>query len=105
MPTPWSRLPGEQAVWYPPPTPSRAHTKKVYGALQAREGDFNFIFNRIFKGAVAPLDPLEGQLSQRESRDLAPRLGTQVPNGHPWLPLWGSLRAGGTRPATDRTGR
>ena len=43
MPTPWSRLPGEQAVWYPPPTPSRAHTKKVYGTLQAREGDFNFI--------------------------------------------------------------
>src|SRR5699024_12291457 len=34
-----------------PPTPSRAHTKKVYGTLQAREGDFNFIFNRIFKGA------------------------------------------------------
>ena len=75
MPTPWSRLPGEQAVWYPPPTPSRAHTKKVYGTLQAREGDFNFIFNRIFKGAVAPLDPLERQLSQRESRDLAPPMG------------------------------
>ena len=76
MPTPWSRLPGEQAVWYPPPTPSRAHTKKVYGTLQAREGDFNFIFNRIFKGAVAPLDPLERQLSRGRAET--------------WLPLWGS---------------
>ena len=59
QPTPWSRLllGWGRVIGVPPPAPSRAYTMEVYVTSQAREGDFNFIFNRIFKGAVAPLDP------------------------------------------------